>query len=448
MPGTTRVKGKNNKMPRLPRISIENILYYVTSKGANEQNLFNDEKDYRTYLELLLNKRKEENNFKLFAFTLLSNHLHLLIELKAGANISEIMQNLNTLYTKYYNSRYKKKGAVFHQRYKATYVEKEPNLLELTRYIHLSARKLNLVSAPKDYHYSSYSLYTQIGADGKLRTVDLQGEIHEVLGRLKGKAYQEFVAEVPSGRMETLHKVLHRGGFLGSEEFVERIKGEIHARSEKGGKEEEFKEDIKGEIKEEVKAAPFLHKAFVLAGSTAVLVFGIVTFYLYSENSRLAKAYKIVMQEREVMVQQGEEEIKEGLIAQLATLEEAKEVKKLKAPVRTQLTSLNLDGSVWEIKLILTSRQGSEVIYEDKLVFENGKVTSYRLSSSGYPRSNYSVTVRDDGTLIWETMQTRQDGRTATWYGEWTDGIMKGILSQRLAEEKSQDFSFVSARRM
>ncbi|MCK4308109.1 transposase, partial [candidate division WOR-3 bacterium] len=231
---------------------MENILYYVTSRGANEQNLFDDERDYRTYLELL-NKSKEENNFKLFAFTLLPNHLHLLIELKAGANISEIMQNLNTLYTKYYNSRYKKKGAVFHQRYKATYVEKGPNLLGLTRYIHLNAQKLNLVSEPKDYHYSSYPLYTEISADGKLRTLDLQDEIREVLGRLKGKAYQKFVAEVPSCEMKTLHKALHRGGFLGSEEFVERIKVEIHARSQEGRKEEQIKEEFKEEIKEEIK---------------------------------------------------------------------------------------------------------------------------------------------------------------------------------------------------
>ena len=433
-------------MPRLPRISVENILYYVTSNGANEQNLFNDERDYRTYMELL-NKSKEENNFKLFAFTLLPNHLHLLIELKAGANISEIMQNLNTLYTKYYNSRYKRKGAVFHQRFKATYVEKEPNLLELTHYIHLNARKLKLVSDLKDYHYSSYLLYTKIGADKKLRAVNLQDEIREVLGRLKGKAYQEFAAEVPFGGMEILHKALHRGGFLGSEEFVERIKGEIRTRSQKGRKEEQIKEGIKEEIKKEVKIRPLKHKAFALAGSMTILLFGIAAFYFYSENSRIAKAHRIVMQEREVMVQQREKEIKEGLTAKLVTLEKGKEGK-FKVPARTQLASLNLDGSVWEIKLILTSRQGSQVVYEDKLVFENGKVASYRLSSSGYPRSNYSVMTRDDGTIIWETMQTCQDGRTATWYGEWADGIMKGILSQHLAEEKNQDFSFASIRRM
>ena len=92
-------------MPREPRIYIENVLYLITARGAQDRYLFSDPEDFSAYLDPL-KEYKEEYGFKLFAFALLPKRLCLLIELKNDVTISTIMHNLNSRYTKAYNGRY------------------------------------------------------------------------------------------------------------------------------------------------------------------------------------------------------------------------------------------------------------------------------------------------------------------------------------------------------
>lgn len=78
----------------------------------------------------------------------------------------------------------------------------------------------------------------------------------------------------------------------------------------------------------------------------------------------------------------------------------------------------------------------------DVLTFAEGKLTSKNLSSKGYPTSNITVTVQDNGTIIWETMQTKENGDMAFWRGELEGEIMRGVLSLQSVKGGAQDFSF------
>ena len=126
-------------MPREPRIYIEKVLYLVTAKGDEDRDLFSDSQDYNAYLKSL-SEYKEEYGFKLFAYTLLPKSLYLLIELQNNVTISQIMHDLNSRYTKTYNSRYGKKGHLFQSRFKSILIEKDDYLLRISRYIHLLAK--------------------------------------------------------------------------------------------------------------------------------------------------------------------------------------------------------------------------------------------------------------------------------------------------------------------
>src|SRR5258706_15490314 len=125
-------------MPRLPRIRLEGAIYYVTSKGSQEEPIFKEKADYEMYLNLLT-KYKKEHKFKLFSYCLLPDSLHLLIETVEDGAISEIMHNLNSMYTKYFNNRHERRGHLFESRFRSVLVEKANHLAELTRYIHRSA---------------------------------------------------------------------------------------------------------------------------------------------------------------------------------------------------------------------------------------------------------------------------------------------------------------------
>ena len=50
-------------MSRMPRISLEGALYYITCRGNHNQEIFRDGQDYQTYLQLL-QKNRQDYKFK------------------------------------------------------------------------------------------------------------------------------------------------------------------------------------------------------------------------------------------------------------------------------------------------------------------------------------------------------------------------------------------------
>lgn len=214
-------------MAKIPRIHIEGGIFYITSRGDNNEEIFKDNTDYAKYLELL-KKYKTQYGFKCFSFCLLPNHLHLLLELKEGLTISDVLHDLNSNYTKYFNSKYAKKGHLFQERYKMVIAQKNNYLLNLANYIHLNPLTLGLVKDLKDYPYSSYLYYTR-PADANMGSseIPMQDEVKEIMLRLIEadiKDYAAYLNSMPKEDLETIGKDLARKLILGEEGFVERVK--------------------------------------------------------------------------------------------------------------------------------------------------------------------------------------------------------------------------------
>ena len=77
-------------MPRKPRIEYSGAFYHVITRGNQRQNLFHDNQDREFYLDRLEQYRKRYG-FTIYAYVLMSNHVHLLVE-TAKASLSKIMQ--------------------------------------------------------------------------------------------------------------------------------------------------------------------------------------------------------------------------------------------------------------------------------------------------------------------------------------------------------------------
>lgn len=266
-------------MTRIPRTHIEGALYYVTSRGDHNEDIFRDEQDYKMYLELL-KKYKEQYGFKLFTFIFLPNHLHLLIELKEGISISDIMHDLNSNYTKYFNGRYERKGHLFQERYKLVLLEKESYLLALSSYIHLNPLKLNLAREISEYPHSSYLYY--IGKAGEL---DLDQELGVIREKLGNRSYEEFLKGISREDMERLAEDLRKKPILGSQEFRETIRQKAEAEKREG---ERLRVRGKG-----------VNKRFILVGSALILILGVLNLYLYAETLGLKTHFSKALREKE-----------------------------------------------------------------------------------------------------------------------------------------------------
>ncbi len=207
-------------MARKPRIHFPGALYHVIARGNQKQTIFRDKADSQTYLSYLA-EYKSRYSFRLYAYALMPNHIHLLWEAEA-APLSKVMQILQFRYTRYFNRKYGKVGHLFQGRYKAILCDKEGYLLELVRYIHLNPVRAGVVKDPGRYPWTGHLSY--LGKDkGKLVNFDM------VLGQFgRGKAlarrrYRHFVLEgLKESHQEKYYRVKDQR-YLGGDEFVERI---------------------------------------------------------------------------------------------------------------------------------------------------------------------------------------------------------------------------------
>ena len=92
------------RMPRKARAEVEGGLYHVITRGNNRRPIFHSPADYEKFLSLLALQKIKLPLF-LYAYCLMSNHVHLLIERQASA-VGRIMHRLLTGYAQYYNRRY------------------------------------------------------------------------------------------------------------------------------------------------------------------------------------------------------------------------------------------------------------------------------------------------------------------------------------------------------
>ncbi len=97
-------------MARKARAEVEGGLYHVITRGNNRRQIFSVANDYEKFLALLA-AQKTKVPFFLYAYCLMSNHVHLLIERQADA-VGRIMHWLLTGYAQYYNHRYRRVGSI------------------------------------------------------------------------------------------------------------------------------------------------------------------------------------------------------------------------------------------------------------------------------------------------------------------------------------------------
>ena len=124
-------------------------------RGINRQTIFEDEEESLKFLETL-KTYKAISEYKVFAYCLMSNHIHLLLQV-GKEELDLIMKRIAGSYVYWYNWKYYRKGHLFQDRYKSEPVEDEKYFLTVLRYIHQNPQKAGIVKNLGDYQFSSYN---------------------------------------------------------------------------------------------------------------------------------------------------------------------------------------------------------------------------------------------------------------------------------------------------
>ncbi len=149
------------------RIYYERTVYHVMSRGNNRQNVLEENKDL--FLEIV-SKYQTRFKFKIYAYVVMDNHFHLIVECERKNNISRVMQPILLSFSCYYRNQKKYVGHVWQGRFKSKIIEGDKYIVECIDYIHQNPVKSNIVDDGREYLWSSARFYE----DGTSRQANVE----------------------------------------------------------------------------------------------------------------------------------------------------------------------------------------------------------------------------------------------------------------------------------
>ncbi len=144
-------------MPRRPRIMSSTGIYHIILRSVNQHLIFEEDSDYQKFL-YILSDCKMKYDIKVYAYCLMDNHIHLLLNSPAD-KLPSLFQSLGSKFVKWYNNKYLRTGHLFQDRYYSTTIENERAFLAAIVYIHNNPVKANICRYPSEYRWSSYNAY-------------------------------------------------------------------------------------------------------------------------------------------------------------------------------------------------------------------------------------------------------------------------------------------------
>ncbi|MBE0433635.1 transposase [candidate division WOR-3 bacterium] len=220
-------------MARPLRIQFPGAYYHITCRGIERRMIYLDNRDRYRFLAMLADSL-ETYQVVLYAYIMMNNHFHLLIQTRKG-NCAEFMRHFNIRYTGWFNWRHHRNGNLYQGRYEAYLIDGDNYLLEVSRYLHLNCVRVMKLRGLgyreqwqyiKEYQWSSVHGYL----DEKKAVKDIEyGLILSMVGDRRG--YRKFVLDGIKKDMGNPFKKVKSRIILGDDEFVAKAKKYIKRAS-------------------------------------------------------------------------------------------------------------------------------------------------------------------------------------------------------------------------
>jgi REP element-mobilizing transposase RayT len=169
-------------------------IYHVFNHAVGSENLFREADNYSYFLELAIKYIVPIADF--YAYNLLPNHFHFLIKVKSEQELADyykfqkdkvaepnmdwskyVMQqfsNFCNAYSKAYNKRFERRGALFLDYIKRSPVDSVDYLRHCIHYIHYNAILHGLCLSLDEWYWTSYHTHLKIQPSRLKREVVLE----------------------------------------------------------------------------------------------------------------------------------------------------------------------------------------------------------------------------------------------------------------------------------
>ncbi|MEO7157947.1 MAG: helix-turn-helix domain-containing protein [Vicinamibacterales bacterium] len=210
-------------MARPRRILYGGAIYHVMARGNRRTRIFADDFDRLRFLEIL-GEAQQRYAVRWRSFALMTSHYHAAAQTRA-ANLSEVMQYVNSQFARAWNRRRRARGHVFGERFVSKPIEDDRYAITALKYIAWNPVVAGYVKHPDDWIWSSHRATAGLAAPPEFLDLDwLRGFFgRPTLGEAQDE-YRHSMAEplTVAESEEYLNTIV-----IGSEDFQEAIRKQL-----------------------------------------------------------------------------------------------------------------------------------------------------------------------------------------------------------------------------
>ncbi len=149
-------------MGRIARVVAQGVPHHITQRGNARQVVFDDARDRSVYLRLL-RKYAEKFRLRIWAWCLMSNHVHILAVPETAESMKRTLGQAHRDYASYRNAQLAACGHVWQSRYYSCPID-QSGVWPVMAYIERNPVRAGLVQFAEDHIWSSARAHV-IGRD-------------------------------------------------------------------------------------------------------------------------------------------------------------------------------------------------------------------------------------------------------------------------------------------
>ena len=240
-------------MPRKARLLVPRCPHHIVQRGHNRKTVFVADDDYQFYLENLF-EWKVKLGLKVYAWCLMTNHVHLVVEPGDDAStLSALMKRLAGRQSAYVNKLERRTGSLWDGRFKASPIQRDEYMLSCIRYVEMNPVRANMVAGPRQYRWSSYrermGLEDRNGIDRNRLDLD---QTYIALADTEGERRDRYKNYVKLGisdkEIELIRNSLQSNKLTGNDRFTEEIHKRLGIRVENRSRGRPTRDEQRGRI--------------------------------------------------------------------------------------------------------------------------------------------------------------------------------------------------------
>jgi len=145
-------------MSKIRRHFEDGYPYLITTVTHKRESIFTVERNCKI-LMVTLEFFKLTLDYRIFAYCLMPDHLHIILQPTGKYDLSYIMRMIKGNFARKFNLMYDRRGKVWQEGFYDTGIRSIGMLLQKIEYIHNNPVRAGIVSHPDQYTCSSYPYY-------------------------------------------------------------------------------------------------------------------------------------------------------------------------------------------------------------------------------------------------------------------------------------------------